>query len=118
MELSAKRSLMKNTFIATLAIILFMACHKKTVPVITERNAELPKKIESRYPPQQTVPPDTVAGKSIYTTRCGRCHDLPLPAQFSATRWDDILPTMFPRARLTNEEALHVRTWVLVNAGK
>jgi hypothetical protein len=99
-------------------LFLLIACHKKTVPVITERNAELPKKIGSNYPPQATVPPDTVAGKSIYTTRCGRCHDLPLPAQFSAARWDDILPTMFPRARLTNEEALHVRTWVLVNAGK
>jgi cytochrome c5 len=106
--------------IAINAIILcmMMACQKKTVPVITERNTAPPKKFDSNYPPKETVPPDTLAGKRIYTSRCGRCHDLPTPAQFTVARWDDILPTMFPRARLSNEEALHVRTWVLVNAGK
>ena len=98
--------------------LVLSACHKKAVPVITERDAAPPKKFESNYPPKETVTPDTLAGKRIYTSRCGRCHDLPLASQFSATRWDDILPVMFPRARLTNEEALHVRTWVLVNAGK
>ncbi|HUR65957.1 MAG TPA: hypothetical protein VMZ03_06370 [Chitinophagaceae bacterium] len=109
---------MKRVFIICIAVIvLLLACHKKAVPVITARNTDPPKKIESRYPPLETVPPDTLAGKRIFTTRCGRCHDLPLPTQFSVTKWDDILPTMFPRARLTNEEGLHVRTWLLVNAG-
>lgn len=92
------------------------ACTKKATPVITERNAPLPKKFESSYPPKETIAPDTIAGKRIFTSRCGRCHGLPETKQFSVEKWDDILPTMFLRAGLNNEEALHVRTFVLNNA--
>lgn len=97
-------------------LLLVLACHKKAVPVIAERKTELPKKVESIYPPRPTVAPDSVAGKQIFKARCGRCHGLPDAKQFTKERWDDILPLMFPRSGLSNEEALHVRTWVLANA--
>lgn len=99
-------------------ILLAAACHKKAVPVITERKTELPKKFESIYPPEQTVSPDTIAGKRIFMARCDRCHGLPGTKQFSVEKWDDILPTMFPRAGLNNEEALHVRAYILANTTK
>lgn len=105
-------------FASFFVIINSQACHKKATPVITERNAELPKKTNSIYPPVQNVAPDTVAGRQIFTARCGRCHGLPEAKQFTVAKWDGILPDMFPRARLTNEEALHVRTFILSNAKK
>lgn len=104
-------------WIAVLLIIL-QACAKKVMPVIESRNTESPKKIKSIYPPEETMKPDTLAGKQIFTARCGRCHGLPGTKQFTAEKWDNILPDMFPRARLTNEEALHVRAFVLFNAKK
>ncbi len=92
------------------------ACQKKAVPVITERKTPLPKMISSVYPPRETVTPDTLAGRRIYAVRCGKCHALPRPAQFDAKHWDAILPVMFPRAGLDNEQALHVRAWILAGS--
>jgi hypothetical protein len=99
-------------------IILLASCHQKAVPVISERKAEPPKKFESIYPPKETVPPDTTAGKQLFTARCGRCHGLPETNQFTAEKWDGILPVMFPRTGMNNEEALHVRAYVFANAKK
>ena len=99
-------------------ILLLVSCHKKAVPVITERQADLPRKTESLYPPKETVKADTVMGNRLFMARCGRCHGLPEPKQFSKEKWDDILPLMFPRSRFNNEEALHVRAYVLANAAK
>jgi len=96
-------------------IVLLASCHKKAVPVITERKAGAPKKFESIYPPKETVLPDTAVGKQLFTDRCGRCHGLPETNQFTAEKWDNILPVMIPRARMNNEEALHVRAYVLAN---
>jgi hypothetical protein len=110
---------MKKTITIIITLILVLAaCQKKAVPVITERKTEPPKIINSQYPPKETVAPDTLAGKRIFISRCGRCHTLPVMKQFGVERWDDILSVMFPRARLNNEEALHVWKYVLANAAK
>jgi len=101
-----------------LLLIITAACQKKAAPVITGRKTAPPKKMESRYPPKETVPPDTLTGKSLFVARCSRCHALPEAKQFSIQRWEDILPLMFPRAGLNNEEALHVRAYVLANGAK
>lgn len=100
----------------TLFLLILVSCQKKTVPLITERKSEPPRKLSSIYPPQATVAADTLAGKRLFAGRCGRCHGLPDTHQFNAERWDDILPLMFPRSGFNNEEALHVRAWVLANA--
>lgn len=94
------------------------ACTKKAMPEISNRKAEPPKMLRVEYPPKQTVAPDTAAGKRIFTLRCGRCHGLPDAKLFSAERWDDVLPLMIPRAGLNNEEALHVRTYLLAQVPK
>lgn len=105
-------------FICLICIFWLAGCQRQAVPVIRSRNAPLPQKLESVYPPRETVKADTLSGKIIFANRCGRCHGLPVPGQFNREKWDDVLPLMFPRAGLNNEEALHVRTWVLANASK
>jgi hypothetical protein len=111
--------LIRISFIMLLATAYVLtACQKKAVPVITERETPPPVISRTIYPPKETVAPDTLAGKRIFTNRCGRCHALPLPDQFSVKRWDNILPVMIPRARLNNEESLHVRTWLLAHASQ
>lgn len=104
--------------LSAFAILITVACTRKAAPSIINRNAAPPQKAKSIYPPEETVAPDTLAGKQIFAGRCGRCHSLPETNQFTVVKWDDILPDMFPRARLNNEEALHVRTWLLANAKK
>jgi hypothetical protein len=109
---------MKYVLLIFSFIVILLSCQKKAVPVISERKVELPKLTSFDYPPRETVAPDTLAGKRIYANRCRNCHDLPLPQQFNIKRWDEILPDMFVRARLNNEEGLHVRTWIMVHAAR
>ena len=110
---------MRSLVIICLFLILtFIACQKKTVPVITERKTDPPEKIGTIYPPAGTVTPDTVEGKTVFITRCGRCHGLPDPVQFNSVRWESILELMIPRARIDKENAVHIRAYVLANAAK
>ena len=64
------------------------------------------------------VKPDMAMGKIIFTNRCGRCHDLPDPVQFTAQRWEGILKTMIPRARLDKEQEIHVTAFIKANCIK
>lgn len=105
--------------VVSLIILLFViiSCQKKAVPVITERKNELPGKIET-VDPSPATSPDTAVGKTIFTNRCGRCHGLPKPAQYTAQLWEGILSYMIPRARLNDAQGVHVRAYLKVNAAK
>lgn len=99
-------------------LLLFVACSKKSVPLITSRDAEKPNVLKEVYPPEGTVKPDLAVGKTLFTNRCGRCHGLPDPAAHHAENWESILLSMIPKAKLNQEQAVHVRAYVLANAGK
>lgn len=99
-------------------LFLVVACNRQTIPVITNREAEKPKIDNEIYPPAGTVKEDVVEGKSIFTNRCGRCHGLPDPALFQTYKWETILMTMIPKAKLSQEQAMHVRAYILQNAAK
>ena len=100
-------------FIATAMFII--ACNKKSVPVITERKTE-PSKPVTVNP--STVIPDTLTGKIVFTNRCGKCHGLPDPIQFTSKRWEAILFSMIPKAGLNEEQAVHITVYVHANAKK
>ena len=110
---------MTNTVISfVLLFITIIACNKKAVPVITERKNEPPKKAVTVYPPPGTIAPDTVEGKVIFMARCGRCHGLPEPNLYTSKRWDGILASMLPKARINGEPAVHVTAYLKANAQK
>lgn len=101
-----------------LLAFLLLSCQQKSVPVISTRKADPPRKLQTVYPPVAAVAVDTAAGKQLFTAKCDRCHGLPLPQQFTKERWDDILPLMFPRSGFSNEEAFQVRAYVLALAAR
>ncbi|MEO7923642.1 MAG: hypothetical protein ABIR30_08180 [Chitinophagaceae bacterium] len=107
---------MGRIFLYTIMIaVIFTACQKKALPVITERK-EVPRGEVTNN--SIAIAPDTVTGKSVFMARCGRCHGLPEPGQYSAGRWETILATMMPRARLNNEQKVHLSAWVKANAAR
>jgi cytochrome c5 len=108
---------MKVTLFA-IVIALFAACNKKTAPVITERKAEPPKLVTTIYAPPGTVTPDAAAGKTLYEANCNRCHGLPDVSIYRSGRWESILQTMIPKARLNEVQAVHVREFVLTHAAR
>jgi len=98
-----------------LCLVIAEACSKKSVPVITARTSEPAKPVTATA---TDIIPDLETGKMIFTNRCGRCHGLPEPAQFSIQRWETILAIMIPRARLNKEQETHITAWLKANAKK
>jgi cytochrome c5 len=98
--------------------IITLACHKKTVPEITARTEFPPAPKSSVQPTVENSPEAIAAGKILFETRCNRCHDLKVVDGYTPERWASILQTMIPRARLNEEQAKQVRSYVLANARK
>ena len=57
-------------------------------------------------------------GADLFNLRCGKCHDLPAPSEFTATDWKPIMERMAPKAKLTAEETNWVLAYVNANAKK
>lgn len=95
-------------------VVLCVACTQKSLPVITSRTIEPIKKEKNK----SFIVPDLVVGKSIFMNSCGKCHDLPQPEQFTTQRWDGILSYMIPRARLNQDEGIHITAFLKANALK
>ena len=105
---------MKTLITATLFVsLVLISCQKKAIPVITGRTAE-----PSAPPTEELTAADLPAGKQLFANRCGRCHGLPEPAQFTVKRWETIMVLMAPKAKLSKQEQVHVTAWVKENAAK
>jgi hypothetical protein len=101
-------------FMALILSVWLLGCQKKSVPVITERKSE-PPKIARLYPPEGSVLPDTLMGKTVFINRCSRCHGLPDLQKYTRERWEDILESMIPGAGINQENAVHIRAYVLAS---
>ena len=100
------KTMKKLILLLIVTAIIIIACNKKAVPT----------KPITPDPSLPTVIPDTSIGKIVFIHRCGRCHGLPEPNQFTSKRWDGILSYMIPRARLTDEQGIHVTAYLKANA--
>jgi cytochrome c5 len=92
-----------------------VACTKKSLPTITARTSEPSRPVTAST---ADIIPDLETGKTIFTNRCGRCHGLPEPAKYTSQRWETILATMIPRARLDKEQEVHITAYLKANAAK
>ncbi len=53
-------------------------------------------------------------GRTIYITRCARCHSPEPVAAYSEAKWRETLPRMSGQSMLTPQETADVRDYVLV----
>ncbi len=110
---------MKKTLIITVLFLTVMACHRKMVPAT---NTTIPTTTTSSS--SETTKTDELhvamveQGKTVYINRCGRCHALKNVEKYTIERWDGILKSMIPKARLNESEAQQVTAYVKENAGK
>ncbi len=104
----------KIIFVFVLIAGILAACQKKGMPAITERKTDPPPPAKKA----SDIKPDMAIGKVIFINRCGRCHDLPKPEQYTAKRWEGILSSMIPNARLNDEQGVHIAAYLKSNAQK
>ena len=90
-----------------LTLFLVIGCSKKSLPTIERRTDE---------PKAPVVEIDMAYGQRVFNNACKRCHDLPKTSKYTAERWDPVLSTMIPRARLSGVEAANVRAYIKVNS--
>ena len=108
----------KYLILAVTTTLFFFACHKKTVPVIAERKVFPAAPKSDKATLAENTPEFIAAGKSIYESRCNRCHDLRSADVYTTERWASILKLMIPRARLNDLQAKQVTAYVSTNAKK
>lgn len=106
---------MKKTFVVTgcfaLMLILSECAEKKIASHNNETPAQEVAEMKSKYTAEQIA-----QGKIIYNNKCGECHDLHTPGEYTVHEWDDILPEMSHKAKLSSNDAGIVRSWVITNA--
>lgn len=51
-------------------------------------------------------------GKDIYAQSCQKCHGLKIVEDFTREQWDNILPGMISKAKLSEEAAFKVTEYV------
>lgn len=57
-------------------------------------------------------------GEMTFNMRCGKCHDLPKPSDFTVADWQPIMKRMAPKAKLSADETNWVLAYVDANAKK
>jgi mono/diheme cytochrome c family protein len=101
-----------------------VACHKKAVPTVADRTVQPPPPSStSPAPPAATTAityeaGDITVGKTVYETKCGRCHGLKNTADYTVERWPGIMRSMAPKAKLNEIETKQVTAYVMTNAKK
>src|SRR5262245_53444810 len=99
----------KNIIIIATLLVTIAACHKKSIPVITERTVEPP-------PPPKSTPAfaskEIEAGQVIYTTKCVRCHNAKPVQRWNVEEWKPILKAMIPKSKLDSAQSAQLTAYV------
>ena len=110
---------MKKYIALGVLMMIVFACHRKTA-VPTEEIIISNKSTEDKpttKPPTTDGPTDIMAaGKTIYTTRCNRCHKAEPIDRFTTVEWENILKSMIPKARLNEEQSKIVTAYIMAKA--
>ena len=107
---------MKKIITISILVLGIAACHRKTAAPSSTANTTTPP---TEAPKVDAAHAEMVSqGKTVYTNRCGRCHALKNTADFTPQRWEGILKSMIPKAKLNETEAQQVTAYVMDNAKK
>ena len=134
---------MKKGILILSIFIGIIACNKKMTPATTTTSptttdvitapvtvapTAVDKKTEEVVPVKEEAKPviaganDTdptlIAGRAIYTGKCIKCHTANPVENFTGTRWDGILKSMIPKAKLNFAEAAEVTAYVKAHSKK
>lgn len=57
-------------------------------------------------------------GEALYEKKCQKCHELHSPSEYDMSQWEEILPVMKNKAKLTKGEYKLVHAYVSANSKK
>jgi len=89
---------MKKIIVILILTIAVISCAHKTIPPATE--------------PATNVD----AGRQTFTAKCGRCHNLKNPADYTSDEWVSLVNSMALKAQLDDTEKANVLAYVQANS--
>lgn len=110
---------MKKTLVVlcSVATVVFLAdCHPKAYPKGGTAETTKETKANTTASTSTTYTAEQVAkGKAIYEAECNKCHDLPKPMDHSVKSWNGILPKMFAKAGISQDNGMLIKAYVMSN---
>ena len=100
---------MKNKLLCLLLILAVTAC-TSSKKLMTPASGDVEKMSQQGV---QTDMASLQAGHSLFLSNCGKCHALIPPPNRTVDQWNKILPKMFPKTKLTEEEQGKVRNYIM-----
>jgi cytochrome c5 len=114
-------------------LIVTASCHRKIAPdgdgamgksERRKRNRKANQKADEKDPTFNTTPTDMGTkpkeslemGKTVYVTKCTKCHEAKTPGAYTKDEWTNILKAMIPKAKLNDVESKSVTAYVMSNA--
>jgi hypothetical protein len=92
--------------------VLFIdSCSHKTAPIKTTVETEAPTPIDN-----YTVTLNSNYGKEIFESKCGSCHDLNKPSDYTFKEWNPIMNKMAKKADLDYMQKQNVLGYLKDNA--
>lgn len=115
-----QQSTMKKLFFVSVLLITIWSCTKKAAPAKSETGASVNSATTTTTTATKpVVSPELIAiGKATYEAKCGRCHALHAPDEFTAEKWVPYVDAMALKAKLTDTEKTNVLAYVQANAKK
>ncbi|MEP6675970.1 MAG: cytochrome c [Ferruginibacter sp.] len=114
---------MKQPIAILILLLFFTACHKRVIPVTSASSGstiissrETAQASETAVTPTVTNSSEILAGNKLYRANCGKCHELKDPGSYKKDRWNSIMITMAPKAKLDDKQKSLVLAYVLYSA--
>ena len=61
-------------------------------------------------------PEKLMNGRTLYINKCGSCHNLHLPEQYTQKQWLKVMPEMQKKSKITDEETKQITDFLLVRS--
>lgn len=85
---------------------------RTTTPSFNDMQSSVPPPLET----QRNVSMEK--GKTVFVSKCGSCHGLKNPGDYTVDQWNNILKIEIPKAKLDKKEAEQVTAYLHANAKK
>ena len=92
------------------SVLMFGGCSTKITP--TKTTVETKENSDKNY----TVVLNSRYGKEIYESKCGSCHNLKKPSEYTFTEWNPIMNRMAKKADLDYLQKQNVLGYLKDNA--
>jgi cytochrome c5 len=110
----------KNIYLSIALTLVSLVTLYSCTPKATPQQATPVATVVPPVPPVATstsVSATTLLqGQTVYTARCGKCHELYKPERYDAKKWSKVVDWMAPQAKLNDTEKADVLAYLQHNA--